>query len=97
MKGQGGGKGLCGNRIDGTRKSEALRGGQDSEVIYGRGGKDKIRPRGATDCVYAGRGKDRVMARGGGPDRIRCGRGRDVAYVDRSDRVKGCERVLRRR
>jgi metallophosphoesterase (TIGR03767 family) len=97
VKAPGRGQGLCGNRIDGSRKSEALRGGGESEVIYGRGGKDKIRPRGATDCVYAGRGKDRVMARGGDADRIRCGRGRDVAYVDRGDKVKGCERVVRKR
>jgi metallophosphoesterase (TIGR03767 family) len=94
---RGRGLGVCGKRIDGGRKSETLRGGSDSDVIYGRGGKDKIKPRGAVDCVYAGRGKDKVMARGGGGDRIRCGRGRDVAYVDRSDKVKGCERVLRKR
>ena len=97
VKGQKPGQGLCGRRIDGTRKSETLRGGRGSEVIYGRGGKDKIRPRAATDCVYAGRGRDRVMARGGGSDRIRCGRGRDVAFVDRKDKVRSCERVIRRR
>ena len=91
------GRGSCANRVAGTRKGERLRGTSGSDLIIARGGKDKIRPRAATDCVFAGRGNDRVMARRGGRDEIRCGRGRDVAFVDRGDKVKGCERVVRRR
>lgn len=88
--------GACTHRIVGTRKRERLRGTQGSDLILARGGRDVIRPRGGEDCVFAGRGDDRVRARGGGPDTVRCGRGQDVAYVDRNDRVKGCERVVRR-
>jgi metallophosphoesterase (TIGR03767 family) len=87
----------CTNRIAGTRKGEKLRGSRKSDLIIARGGADGIRPRGASDCVFAGRGADRVMARDGTRDRIRCGRGRDVAVVDRRDQVKNCERVKRRR
>jgi len=86
----------CANRIVGTRKRERLRGTQGSDLILARGGRDRIRPRGGFDCVFAGRGADRVNARKGGIDMVRCGRGRDVAYVDQRDRVKGCERVVRR-
>jgi metallophosphoesterase (TIGR03767 family) len=93
----GAGAGACAHRIDGSRKSEGLRGTEDSDLILARGGKDRIRPRGGKDCVFAGRGADRIKARRGGSDTIRCGRGRDVAYVDRRDKVKSCERVVRPR
>jgi metallophosphoesterase (TIGR03767 family) len=89
--------GSCTHRVVGSRKADKLRGSRESDLIVARGGKDKIRPRGAGDCVFAGRGADRINARDGLRDRIRCGRGRDVAHVDRRDRVKGCERVVRKR
>src|SRR3954452_21118418 len=85
----------CSNRIPGTRKGERLRGTGRSDLILARGGRDRIRPRGGADCVFAGRGNDRVFARDGTRDRIRCGRGRDVAIIDRPDRAKGCERIKR--
>jgi metallophosphoesterase (TIGR03767 family) len=88
----------CSNRVAGTGKGEALRGTPASDLLLGRGGRDRIRARGGADCVFAGRGSDRVYARGGGEDTIRCGRGHhDVAYLDRRDSVKGCERVVRRK
>jgi len=88
--------GACSNRVSGTRKGEKLRGTPGSDLLLGRGGADKIRPRASDDCVFAGRGTDKVNARGGGRDLVRCGRGRDIAYVDRRDKVKGCERVVRK-
>ena len=36
---------------------------------------------------------DRIIARGGGSDRVSCGSGTDIAYVDSSDKVSGCEQV----
>jgi Ca2+-binding RTX toxin-like protein len=42
-----------------------------------------------------GAGNDRISARDGERDRVRCGPGRDTAIVDRGDRVKGCEVVKR--
>jgi metallophosphoesterase (TIGR03767 family) len=89
--------GPCAHRIYGNRRSERLRGTGGGDLILGRGGKDRIEPRGGDDCVYGGRGADRIKARRGGRDVIRCGRGRDVAYVDRRDKAKGCERVMRPR
>jgi len=89
--------GACAHRIDGSRRGERLRGTPGGDLILGRGGSDRIRPRGGADCVFAGRGADRIKARRGGRDVVRCGRGHDVAYVDRRDKTKGCERVLRPR
>jgi hypothetical protein len=48
---------------------------------------------GARDRGNGGSGNDRVF---GGPqgDRVNCGGGRDVAFVNRADRVsRNCERV----
>jgi hypothetical protein len=45
--------------------------------------------------VCSGRGDDRVRARNHERELIRCGPGRDRATVDRSDRVRGCERTRR--
>jgi metallophosphoesterase (TIGR03767 family) len=87
----------CANRIAGTRKGERLRGGPTSDLILARGGRDRIKPRAAGDCIFAGRGADKINARDRTRDVIRCGRGRDIAYVDRSDLTKGCERVVRRK
>ena len=44
----------------------------------------------------AGPGRDAINARNGRRERIDCGPGRDKARVDRSDRVRRCERVSRR-
>ena len=92
----GGNGGECANRIAGTRKGERLRGTKAADLILARGGKDKIRPRAGRDCVRAGHGNDRIFARDRTRDHIKCGRGRDVVFADRRDRVRGCERTLRR-
>jgi len=87
----------CVNRVAGTRRGERLRGTRGSDLLLGRGGADRISPRAGADCVRAGRGDDVVRARRGGPDRIRCGPGDDLAYVSGRDSVKGCESVKRPR
>jgi hypothetical protein len=89
-------KAACSHRVVGTRKGERLRGTRRADLILARGGTDKIRPRRGRDCVRAGKGNDRIFTRDGTRDRIKCGRGRDLVYADRRDRVKGCERVKRR-
>ena len=72
------------------------RGGQD--CVAGKGGADRLSGGPGTDLISGGRGPDRLRARDGAPDRVRCGRGVDLAVVDRSDRLlAGCERVRRRR
>jgi len=41
-----------------------------------------------------GAGSDKVVAFNGKRDTINCGTGRDTAYVDRRDKVKGCEKRI---
>jgi metallophosphoesterase (TIGR03767 family) len=86
----------CSNVVSGGAKRETLFGTAGADLMLGKGGGDRIKPRAGEDCVFGGRGADRVSARGGGGDDIRCGRGRDIAYVSGADRTKGCERVRRR-
>jgi hypothetical protein len=89
------GNATCSRRVVGTRKGDRLRGTKRADLILARGGADKVRPRRGRDCVRAAKGNDRIFARDGVRDRIKCGRGRDVVFADRRDRVKGCERVKR--
>jgi hypothetical protein len=46
--------------------------------------------------IDGGSGNDRICARDGVADSIYCGAGRDTVVAHKSDRVRGCERVLRR-
>jgi hypothetical protein len=65
--------------IVGTAERDRIEGGEESERIMGRQGRDVIDSRG-----------DDAM------DKVRCGRGRDVARVDELDRVaRNCETVRR--
>jgi hypothetical protein len=55
-------------------------------VFKGGLGPDVIRSRG---------GKDKVRVRGGLRDVVDCGKGKDKAIVDATDRVRHCEKVVR--
>lgn len=58
---------------------------------------DIMYPRGGDDRVRAGRGRDVIYARGGGRDTVDCGSGKDVVFADRSDLIRrSCERVQRK-
>jgi hypothetical protein len=44
-----------------------------------------------------GRGRDLIRAANGRRETVRCGPGADTAFVDRADRIFGCETFVRRR
>jgi hypothetical protein len=48
---------------------------------------------GRSNAVEAGPGADRISSANGRRDAIDCGTGRDFVRADRSDRLRGCERV----
>lgn len=49
------------------------------------------------DVVRGSRLNDLIRVNGGGRDRVSCGRGTDIVYADRRDRIaRDCERVIRR-
>ena len=94
------------DRIKGTDGGETVnaRGGGDRvkarggrDCVKGKSGRDRIRGQGGADELVGGKGGDTIKARGGGRDVVRCGKGRDKAFVDRRDRVRGCEKVRRRK
>jgi hypothetical protein len=61
-------------------------GSRRADRIAGTAGPDRVSARG---------GADRVNVRGGGPDRVNCGRGRDVVFLSGVDVASGCERRVR--
>jgi hypothetical protein len=73
----GSGEGRCSNRLLGTKRSEALRGGAGSDRVGGRGGADRLAGRSGDDCIRGGGGADRIRG-GAGDDQIRAGRGADA-------------------
>jgi hemolysin type calcium-binding protein/WD40 repeat protein len=83
---------------------DVLLGGPGIDKLYGDAGNDVLRGGGDADAYFGGPGNDRIYASGdpkrgfGGHrrDSIQCGRGRDVVYADRVDRVaRDCEFVRR--
>jgi hemolysin type calcium-binding protein len=74
--------------VDGGPGRDRLSGGTGDDVLSGGTG---------ADALSGGAGDDLLIA-GGGRDRLDCGSGRrDVARVERGDRVRRCERVVRAR
>jgi hypothetical protein len=92
-----------GEEILGTRGTDDLRGGAAGELLYSFGGPDTvfggegndlIDPGNSADTVYAGGGDDRIRAFDDVSDKVYCGAGHDLAYVDVSDRVYSCEETF---
>ncbi|MDX6683491.1 MAG: virginiamycin lyase [Solirubrobacteraceae bacterium] len=89
--------------IDGDAGNDQLTGGKNDDSLFGGAGDDRITDGAGIDELQGGAGNDRINARDASAagrrtaDSVSCGAGRDVAVVDRSDRVaRDCERVLRR-
>ena len=95
------------DKLRGSAASERLLGRQGRDRIKARGGRDcaiggkgrdRINGGAGRDRLRGQGGNDRIAARDGKRDRVDCGiGGRDVAIVDRKDRVRRCEVVRRRR
>ncbi len=86
-----------GDRILGRRGNDRIHGRRGRDCLYGGRGRDRLNGGGGRDRLYGGSGRDRLAARGSARDRVDCGPGRrDVAIVDRRDRVRRCEKVRRR-
>lgn len=69
------------------------------ETIYGSSHGDRIKGSKGKDKIGAGAGSDRIDVHSGGPDKVVCGKGRDLvirAKHQRGLRLKGCEKVKRR-
>jgi Ca2+-binding RTX toxin-like protein len=83
------------NNINGGSGNDRINGGSGNDVIDGGAGNDVIDGGAGSDRLLGGSGNDTIHARDGRRDVVNCGSGRDVAYVDKTDRVTGCEVVHR--
>jgi Ca2+-binding RTX toxin-like protein len=63
------------------------------ETVIGTLGDDVLIGGAGNDRLQGGSGADRIEARDGGADTVDCGPGSDVAIVDETDSVTGCESV----
>ena len=86
-------RGTAGNdRLFGLRGNDRLLGLRGRDCLFGGRGNDLLNGGGGRDRMVGGPGRDRIVARGSAIDLVNCGRGRDVAIVDRRDVVRRCER-----
>lgn len=92
--------------VSGTGHADVLTGTNFRDIVNGLGGADRIVGLGGDDLLHGGRGNDRLFGGAGrdtlfggpGADAISCGAGRDIAYVDKHDRIaRDCELVHRDR
>jgi RTX calcium-binding nonapeptide repeat (4 copies)/PA domain/LVIVD repeat len=100
MSGHGHADRLLGNggrdRVAGNAGRDRLFGNKGNDRLLGGGGRDRMRGGPGRNVYSGGAGADRVFARNGKRDRVRCGKGRDRVVADQNDRVAGdCEGVRR--
>ena len=81
--------------IIGGSGRDRLLGGPGHDRLTGGAGADRLAGGSGVNRYDAGAGNDVVSAANGRAELVSCGSGRDRARVDRSDRVRGCERVSR--
>jgi Ca2+-binding RTX toxin-like protein len=89
-------RGLGGNDLlKGGIGNDLLDGGAGSDALWGGAGNDRIVGGPGRDIILGGAGADVIRAADATADTIDCGLGKDVAYVDRRDKVVHCEIVHR--
>jgi hypothetical protein len=84
------------DRVTGGRSRDRVYGNAGMDILRGSSGNDRLVGGGGKDRIFGNAGRDRLSAldhrRG---DRVDGGRGRDRASVNRGDRVRRVERVVR--
>jgi hypothetical protein len=81
------------DRLFGGPGDDQLEGGFGRDVLDGGSGDDLIGGGQERSVIHGGPGADRISSSNGVADDVDCGSGRDRVVADRSDRVRGCERV----
>jgi Ca2+-binding RTX toxin-like protein len=79
----------------GSSGKDRLLGGPGYDRLTGGTGADRLVGAAGVNRYDAGAGNDVVNAANQRAELVSCGSGRDRARVDRSDRVRNCERVTR--
>jgi dipeptidyl aminopeptidase/acylaminoacyl peptidase len=86
---------LGADTIRGGGGNDRISGGAGADKLYGDAGNDSINGGAGRDSVSGGAGNDTVQAKDGERDTINCGAGKDSVVADKTDVVKGCEKVRR--
>ena len=81
------------DRLAGGSGRDKLSGGTGNDRLSGGSGADTLAGGQGRNRLSGGSGNDVVNSADGKRETVRCGRGRDVVRADRSDRLRGCERV----
>lgn len=84
-----------GDKINGGRGRDRIDGRSGDDCLAGKAGRDRIKGGKGKDRINGGKGRDRINSRDGVRDLVKCGPGRDRVKADRSDRLRGCEKVRR--
>jgi phospholipase C len=84
------------DKLYGAGGNDTLNGGNGNDKLTGGAGNDKLSGGSGTNSYSGGSGNDTINARNGKKETVDCGSGKkDVATVDKKDKVKGCEKVKR--
>lgn len=82
------------DRLSGEDGQDYLQGANGDDELDGGAGVDTFNGDGDGHCAACGVGADRIFARDGLTEEIRCGRGEDTAILDPTDKTdQECERV----
>jgi Ca2+-binding RTX toxin-like protein len=79
--------------VNGGAGSDTILGGDGADLLKGGPGDDVISGGPGQDRITGGPGKDRINAADGARDVVNCGPGNDSVKADKSDSLRGCERI----
>lgn len=81
--------------VYGSAGADKLTGDARENILDGDAGDDQITGGPGSDGLFGGEGDDQIDSRDGSTDRVECGSGNDVAFVDARDTVVECEKTGR--
>ena len=84
------------DRVDARAGDDCVKGGPGRDRLKGGDGNDKLVGNKSNDRLKGGSGRDVIKVRGGGADKVNCGKGRDKVVADDNDVLRRCEKVKRR-
>lgn len=83
--------------ISGGAGNDTISGGKGNDTLSGGAGNDRITAGPGRNKVSGGSGNDTINVRNHKRDIVNCGRGKDRVIADKIDKLRGCERVKRRK
>ena len=85
------------DRLIGGKGDDRLTGGKGNDRLSGGSGNDTLSPGAGHDAIDGGAGNDTINSVDGVRETVICGAGRDTVRADRRDRLRGCEKVTRKK